>query len=161
MTQHVSDIMTSAPVIVEPQTSVTAVARIMRDQDLGAVLVSDGDELRGLATDRDLVVRSLAEGCDPEQITVAGACSDDLVAVTPSASSPSATRPWNAIPDRLWATSAWYGPTPEPGRPVRRAVKFRRPGSSTHVCAGRGADGSPGPFVPRPPGDPEGSMEGR
>ncbi|WP_406497382.1 CBS domain-containing protein [Streptomyces sp. NBC_01604] len=83
MTQHVSDIMTSAPVTVEPQTSVTAVARIMRDQDLGAVIVTDGDELRGLVTDRDLVVRSLAEGGDPEQITVAGACSDDLVILTP------------------------------------------------------------------------------
>jgi CBS domain-containing protein len=68
---------------VEPQTSVTAVARIMRDQDLGAVLVTDGDELRGLVTDRDLVVRSLAEGGDPERTTVAGACSDDLVTVTP------------------------------------------------------------------------------
>ncbi|MEV0634931.1 CBS domain-containing protein [Streptomyces sp. NPDC050619] len=83
MTQHVSDIMTSAPVTVEPQTSVTAVARIMRDQDLGAVLVTDGDRLRGLVTDRDLVVRSLAEGGDPEQSTVVGACSDDLVTVSP------------------------------------------------------------------------------
>ncbi|WP_329251611.1 CBS domain-containing protein [Streptomyces canus] len=83
MTQHVSDIMTSAPATVEPQTSVTAVARMMRDQDLGAVLVTDGDELRGLVTDRDLVVRSLAEGGDPERTTVAGACSDDLVTVTP------------------------------------------------------------------------------
>jgi CBS domain-containing protein len=83
MTQHVSDIMTSPPVTVEPQTSVTAVARIMRDQDLGAVLVSDGDDLRGLVTDRDLVVRALAEGGDPEQTTVAGACSEDLVTVTP------------------------------------------------------------------------------
>ncbi|WP_405608640.1 CBS domain-containing protein [Streptomyces sp. NBC_00076] len=83
MTQHVSDIMTSAPVTVEPQTSVTAVARIMRDRDIGAVLVSDGDTLRGLVTDRDLVVRALAEGGDPEQTTVAGACSDDLVTVSP------------------------------------------------------------------------------
>ena len=83
MTQHVSDIMTSAPVTVEPQTSVTAVAQIMRDQDLGAVLVTDGEELRGLVTDRDLVVRSLAEGGDPEQTTVVGACSDDLVTLTP------------------------------------------------------------------------------
>ncbi|WP_217237860.1 CBS domain-containing protein [Streptomyces sp. AC555_RSS877] len=83
MTQHVSDIMTSAPVTVEPQTSVTAVARIMRDQDLGAVIVTDGDELRGLVTDRDLVVRSLAEGGDPEQTTVVDACSGDLVTLTP------------------------------------------------------------------------------
>ncbi|WP_395574814.1 CBS domain-containing protein [Streptomyces sp. BK79] len=81
MTQYVRDIMTGDPVTVEPQASVTAVARIMRDQDLGAVLVTDGDELRGLVTDRDLVVRSVAEGGDPERTTVAGACSDDLVTV--------------------------------------------------------------------------------
>jgi CBS domain-containing protein len=83
MPQHVSDIMTADPVTVEPQTSVTAVARLMRDRDLGAVLVTDGDRLRGLVTDRDLVVRALAEGGDLEQTTVAGACSDDLVTVAP------------------------------------------------------------------------------
>ncbi|MEV5427843.1 CBS domain-containing protein [Streptomyces sp. NPDC052701] len=82
MVQHIRDIMTSAPVTVEPQTSVAQVARIMRDEDLGAVLVTDGDELRGLVTDRDLVVRSICEGGDPEQTTVAGACSEDLVTVT-------------------------------------------------------------------------------
>ncbi|POX54467.1 CBS domain-containing protein [Streptomyces sp. Ru71] len=83
MTQHVRDIMTADPVTVEPQASVTSVARLMRDQDLGAVLVTDGDDLRGLVTDRDLVVRALAEGGDPEQTTVARACSDDLVTVGP------------------------------------------------------------------------------
>ncbi|MGW2835797.1 CBS domain-containing protein [Streptomyces sp. NPDC001286] len=83
MPQHVSDIMTGHPTTVGAQTSVTAVARIMRDQDLGAVLVTDGDRLRGLVTDRDLVVRSLAEGGDPEENTVSGACSDDLVTVGP------------------------------------------------------------------------------
>ncbi|MFJ6070482.1 CBS domain-containing protein [Streptomyces sp. NPDC093065] len=81
MTQYVRDIMTGDPVTVEPLTSVTAVARIMRDRDLGAVLVTEGDRLRGLVTDRDLVVRSLAEGGDPEQTTVAGACSDATVTV--------------------------------------------------------------------------------
>ncbi|MDN0197782.1 CBS domain-containing protein [Streptomyces sp. S.PNR 29] len=83
MAQYVRDIMTSDLVTVEPQASVAAVARIMRDQDLGAVLVTDGDQLRGLVTDRDLVVRSISEGGDPEQITVAGACSDDVVTVRP------------------------------------------------------------------------------
>lgn len=81
MTQYVRDIMTGDPVTVEPLTSVTAVARIMRDRDLGAVLVTEGDRLRGLVTDHDLVIRSLAEGGDPEQTTVAGACSDDMVTV--------------------------------------------------------------------------------
>ncbi|MEU1874509.1 CBS domain-containing protein [Streptomyces sp. NPDC019793] len=81
MTQYVRDVMTGDPVTVEPLTSVTAVARLMRDRDLGAVLVTEGDRLRGLVTDRDLVVRSVAEGGDPEQTTVAGACSDDMVTV--------------------------------------------------------------------------------
>ncbi|CAL9602921.1 Hypoxic response protein 1 [Streptomyces sp. enrichment culture] len=83
MAQYVRDIMTREPVTVEPQTSVAAVARIMRDEDLGAVLVTEGDRLRGLVTDRDLVVRSLAEGGDPEQATVAAVCSGDVVTVRP------------------------------------------------------------------------------
>lgn len=83
MAQHVRDIMTGAPVTVGPQTSVAEVARIMRDRDLGSVLVTDGDRLRGLVTDRDLVVRSVSRGGDPEDTTVAGACSDDPVTVAP------------------------------------------------------------------------------
>ncbi|MEU7721948.1 CBS domain-containing protein [Streptomyces tibetensis] len=83
MAQHVRDIMTVDPVTVEPQTSVAEVARIMRDEDLGAVLVTDGDHLRGLVTDRDLVVRSVSKGGDPERISVAAACSDELVTVGP------------------------------------------------------------------------------
>ncbi|CAL9277644.1 Hypoxic response protein 1 [Streptomyces sp. SudanB5_2050] len=84
MTRYVRDIMTGHPVTVEPLTSVTAVARVMRDRDLGAVLVTDGDELRGLVTDRDLVIRAVAEGGDPERTTVAGVCSDEeLVTVGP------------------------------------------------------------------------------
>ncbi|MER6402334.1 CBS domain-containing protein [Streptomyces viridosporus] len=83
MTQYVRDIMTGAPVSVGPHTSVAEVARIMRDRDLGAVLVTDGDRLRGLVTDRDLVVRSVSRGGDPEETTVAGACSEDLVTVGP------------------------------------------------------------------------------
>ncbi|MFE9173434.1 CBS domain-containing protein [Streptomyces kebangsaanensis] len=83
MAQHVRDIMTSNPVTVEPRTPVTAVARKMRDEDIGIVLVTEGDELRGLVSDRDLVIRTLAEGGDPEQRTVASVCSGDLFTVTP------------------------------------------------------------------------------
>ncbi|MFF9038327.1 CBS domain-containing protein [Streptomyces sp. NPDC014892] len=83
MTTHVSELMTSAPVTVEPQTSVATVARMMRDEDIGAVLVTEGERLRGLVSDRDLVVRTLAEGGDPDRTTVADACSDDLVTVGP------------------------------------------------------------------------------
>ncbi|WP_128378295.1 CBS domain-containing protein [Streptomyces cavernae] len=83
MAQHVREVMTMEPVTVEPRTSVTTVARMMRDENIGAVLVTEGDRLRGLVSDRDLVVRAVAEGGDPDQTTVARACSEDLVTVGP------------------------------------------------------------------------------
>ncbi|QNP75397.1 CBS domain-containing protein [Streptomyces roseirectus] len=83
MTQHVRDVMTARPVTVEPVASVASVARVMRDENIGAVLVAEQERLRGLVSDRDLVVRVLAEGGDPERTTVGDACSGDLVTVGP------------------------------------------------------------------------------
>ncbi|MFF9771887.1 CBS domain-containing protein [Streptomyces sp. NPDC014636] len=83
MTQHVRDIMTSQLVTVQPQASVTAVAQKMRDENIGAVLVIEDDELRGLVSDRDLVVRALAQGGDLEHTSVASACSGEVVTVSP------------------------------------------------------------------------------
>ncbi|MFF1448926.1 CBS domain-containing protein [Streptomyces sp. NPDC058274] len=83
MTQKVHEIMTSAPVSVGPLTAVTEVARRMRDENIGAVLVTEEDEPRGLVTDRDLVVRVLAEGRAPGDTTVQEACSPGLVTVAP------------------------------------------------------------------------------
>ncbi|MFF5482121.1 CBS domain-containing protein [Streptomyces sp. NPDC012935] len=83
MTRHVRDVMTTHPMTVEPQASVQSVAQMMRDEDIGAVLVTEGGRLRGLVSDRDLVVRAVAEGGDPDRTTVAQACSEDLVTVGP------------------------------------------------------------------------------
>ncbi|MGW2827059.1 CBS domain-containing protein [Streptomyces sp. NPDC001443] len=83
MAQHVRDIMTRDLVTVEPQASVTAAARMMRDEDVGAVLVTEDGDLRCLVSDRDLVVRAFAEGVDPDRTTVMQAASEDLVTITP------------------------------------------------------------------------------
>ncbi|MFI9584718.1 CBS domain-containing protein [Streptomyces sp. NPDC052236] len=83
MAQRVREIMTSAPVAVGRLTAVSEVAHRMRDENIGAVLVTDGEKLCGLVTDRDLVVRIMAEGKDSGDTTVQDACSDDLVTVTP------------------------------------------------------------------------------
>ncbi|MGX1881738.1 CBS domain-containing protein [Streptomyces sp. NPDC055287] len=83
MGQQVREVMTSAPVTVGVLTAVSEVAHRMREENIGAVLVADGDGLRGLVTDRDLVVRVLAEGKDPGETTVRDVCSPDLVTVTP------------------------------------------------------------------------------
>jgi CBS domain-containing protein len=57
----VRDVVTKDPLAVDATTSVDEVARIMRDHDIGSVLVTEGAALRGLATDRDVVVRYVAE----------------------------------------------------------------------------------------------------
>ncbi|MGP3973955.1 CBS domain-containing protein [Streptomyces sp. 8N114] len=83
MTQRVREIMTPAPVAVGTLTGVCEVAQRMRDEDIGAVLVTERDELRGLVTDRDLTIRVLAEGRDPLHTTVREVCSSRLVTVSP------------------------------------------------------------------------------
>ncbi|MCV2458296.1 CBS domain-containing protein [Streptomyces sp. ICN988] len=83
MTQQVHEVMTAQPVTVGPDTSVQQVAARMRDENIGAVLVTDSGQLRGLVTDRDLTVRILAEGGDVSGRTVGEACSSEVVAVAP------------------------------------------------------------------------------
>jgi CBS domain-containing protein len=62
--QPVRDIMTPNPECVTEKDSVLQAARIMRDKDTGAVPVVDGRKIIGLITDRDIVVRAIADGKD-------------------------------------------------------------------------------------------------
>ncbi|HSP35288.1 MAG TPA: CBS domain-containing protein [Thermoanaerobaculia bacterium] len=63
--QHVRDVMTQNPKSVSEKDSVRDAARIMRDQDTGIVPVVDqGRKIIGLITDRDIVVRAVADGKD-------------------------------------------------------------------------------------------------
>jgi CBS domain-containing protein len=83
MAQQVREIMTSDPVTVAERTPLTEVARLMRERDIGDVIVAEADDVRGLVTDRDLVVRALAEHRDPDSTTVGEVCSHDLVTCSP------------------------------------------------------------------------------
>jgi CBS domain-containing protein len=76
----VDKVMTTSPTTVTPDTSVVDAARLMRQDDIGDVLVVDADgQLMGLVTDRDLVVRGIAENAD----SVSEVCSEQLVTVAP------------------------------------------------------------------------------
>jgi CBS domain-containing protein len=61
----INEVMTHDPRSIAPDATLQEAAREMRDGDIGAVLVMDGDDLRGIITDRDIVVRAIAEGRDP------------------------------------------------------------------------------------------------
>jgi len=80
----VRDIMTPAPVGVYYSQTVGETARIMRDTQVGAVLVVNDGALSGVVTDRDLVLRGLAEGEGPDA-PVGPLCSGDLVGVAADA----------------------------------------------------------------------------
>jgi len=61
MDAKVRDVMTPGPIGVDYQQSIGEAARAMRDWGVGAVLVVRNESLYGLVTDRDLVVRAVAE----------------------------------------------------------------------------------------------------
>jgi CBS domain-containing protein len=83
MAQHVRELMTTHLVTLAPDTSVREAARAMREQDVGDVLVVDGDRVRGIVTDRDIVVRALADRDDLSDCHLSDVCSDQLVTATP------------------------------------------------------------------------------
>ena len=70
MAQYLREIMTQKPVTVQVTDTVVAAARSMRDGNIGDVVVVDNDQIQGILTDRDIVVRALAEGRDPARTTV-------------------------------------------------------------------------------------------
>lgn len=82
MANKVSEVMTSGPITVDTSASVQQVAQIMRDQDVGDVVVTDENGVCGVVTDRDIVVRALAVDGDPTRTKVGDICSRNLVAVS-------------------------------------------------------------------------------
>ena len=66
MAQTINEVMTHDPITVDASTTIAQVARKMREGDTGAILVTEGDRLVGIVTDRDIVVRGLADGRDPD-----------------------------------------------------------------------------------------------
>lgn len=83
MPQTIREVMTKDPATVDTHATAVEAAKRMRDEDTGAILVTEGSELRGLVTDRDIVVRAVADGRDPSSVEVSEVCSADVEALSP------------------------------------------------------------------------------
>ena len=92
MAQHIRELMTPNPVALPGTASVHEAARAMRDAQIGDVIVIENNEVCGIVTDRDIVVRTVAETRDPATTTLADICSHSLVTVTPTDSIEEAER---------------------------------------------------------------------
>lgn len=81
--QTVREVMTPRVVTLPRETTLAEAARTMREQDIGDIVVSDGAAPAGLVTDRDIVVRAVAERCDPASTTIGEILTSDLITVHP------------------------------------------------------------------------------
>jgi CBS domain-containing protein len=86
MGRTVEEIMTRDPRTVNADDPVIDAARIMRDSDIGDAVVMDGGQVTGIVTDRDIVVRGVAEGLDAQSASVSDVCTTGVETIEPEAS---------------------------------------------------------------------------
>jgi CBS domain-containing protein len=83
MASTVRDIMTPNPVALSRDATVVEAAKEMKMNDIGDVIVQEDGKICGIVTDRDIVVRALADGGDVEHKTLGDICTDQIVSVSP------------------------------------------------------------------------------
>lgn len=75
--------MTEAPTTARPDLNAADAAGMMRNNDVGVIPIAENESLLGLVTDRDLVLRVLAERKDPTSVTLRDVMTSSPVTVTP------------------------------------------------------------------------------
>ena len=88
----IREIMTTDIASAELDTTLEEVAQMMKNEDVGAIPVVDEAELVGIVTDRDIVIRCIAEGKDPAETTVEDVLTEDLHTIHPEADAAEAAR---------------------------------------------------------------------
>jgi CBS domain-containing protein len=83
MAETVREVMTSDPTTLDASSTIAEAGRAMRDGDFGAVIVTEDDSVRGIVTDRDIVVRAVAGGRDPESTRLEEVVSEELETLSP------------------------------------------------------------------------------
>jgi CBS domain-containing protein len=83
MAKNVRDAMTENPRSIGASASVVEAARLMREEHIGSLPITDDEQLVGMITDRDITTRVVAEAADPKTTSVADVYSRDLISVGP------------------------------------------------------------------------------
>jgi CBS domain-containing protein len=83
MAKSVREAMTESPRSIGASESVVDAARLMRDEYIGSLPITDDEKLVGMITDRDITTRVVAEAADPKTTSVGDVYSQDLVSVEP------------------------------------------------------------------------------
>jgi CBS domain-containing protein len=92
MARTVEEVMTTNPRTVNADATVLEAAQVMRDSDIGDVIIVDNGDVTSIVTDRDIAVRGVAEGRDAESTAVGEIATTGVEAIEPEASVDDALR---------------------------------------------------------------------
>jgi signal-transduction protein with cAMP-binding, CBS, and nucleotidyltransferase domain len=79
----VREVMTPNPISLPASANCRDAAKAMRDADIGAIVVENGKDVCGIVTDRDVVVRAIADGKDPKKVKLEDICTRDVTGLGP------------------------------------------------------------------------------
>jgi CBS domain-containing protein len=83
MGKSIIEAMTSNPCAIESDRSVAYAAKMMKQEDVGVAPIVESGRLVGVLTDRDIAVRVVAEGKDPDSVSVRDVASSNVVTIDP------------------------------------------------------------------------------
>src|SRR4051812_43501496 len=85
MATALREVMAKDPTTMPGDAPLVDAARSMKEKDIGDVIVLEGDKMCGVVTDRDIVVRAIAEGRDPGETKLGEVCSHEVITLPPDA----------------------------------------------------------------------------
>jgi CBS domain-containing protein len=83
VSELVQDFMTADPITIDAKAPISEAASKMREADVGSLIVMQGDEVSGVVTDRDITIRAVADGKDPNTFPVGEVSSKEVATVSP------------------------------------------------------------------------------
>ena len=83
MGKTIREVMTSSPCTIDADKDIAYAAKMLRDEDVGVAPIVEGDQLVGVLTDRDIAIKVVAEGRDPQTTKVRDIASKDIVTIDP------------------------------------------------------------------------------
>ena len=83
MGKTIRDVMTSNPCTIDADKDIVYAAKMLKDEDVGVAPIVEGDQLIGVLTDRDIAIKVVAEGRDPQTTKVRDIASKDIVTIDP------------------------------------------------------------------------------
>jgi CBS domain-containing protein len=83
MGKYIRDVMTPRPETIQADRPAAEAAKLMKEADAGMIPVMDNGNLLGTVTDRDIAIRLVAEGKDPQSTPVREIASTDVVSIAP------------------------------------------------------------------------------